>query len=116
MFLQRLHWYTVVNTFVERNIKYEQDKLPAFSGLAETMQVYTGFSYHAGLWREDMHRGLLWSGYHAGIRPRAYIAPSRSWVSLAYTKSPHSRVLYYDVWFWRNYIDTANTEVLDIQL
>jgi hypothetical protein len=44
------------------------------------------FEYKAGLWLEDMHRGLLWAAnWTMGLRPRQSTAPSWSWASQDFT-------------------------------
>lgn len=75
-----------------RMLSYESDRLPALSGLARHVYDATGAKYLAGLWKEDLHRGLLWYGQNDishslvqhldAIRASAGSGPpSWSWVS-----------------------------------
>jgi hypothetical protein len=63
------------------------DKLLVASGLASIFSVNTGYTYLAGLWKEDFRDGLLWyveSTNCIKSRPSdlAYRGPSWSWISL----------------------------------
>lgn len=52
-------WYEVVKLYAVRSLTFQKDKLPALSGIALTMKQMVKSEYMAGLWRNDMHRGLL---------------------------------------------------------
>jgi hypothetical protein len=55
-------WYHMVREFCIRNIRFEEDSLPAISGrLAREVKRHTGYDYHAGIRAQDYHNGLLWS-------------------------------------------------------
>ncbi|RDW57689.1 hypothetical protein BP5796_12490 [Coleophoma crateriformis] len=87
MALLRRWWYKVVDDYSCRRITYVNDRLPAISGLAREFHVRTGYQYKAGLWQEDMHRGLIWSATGMGKRSSSeYIAPSWSWASVDFTE------------------------------
>jgi hypothetical protein len=81
------NWYSTVRIYIQRELSYERDRFPAFSGLAKTLtESYPDQEYLAGLWRADLHRGLLWMPeiteiYQEYIKPRSYgyVAPSWSW-------------------------------------
>ena len=75
-------WYLIVRQFLSRSITYETDSLPAISGLAREVNRHTGYDYLAGLWRQDIHNGLLWSIKGCAEYPDEYVGPSWSWVSL----------------------------------
>jgi hypothetical protein len=73
--------------YSNRHLSCESDRLPALAGLAQFVSSTTGGQYLAGLWKEDLHRGLLWNtqqkqsladllGSLRSSRP-----PSWSWVS-----------------------------------
>ena len=65
--------------------------LPALSGLAHAFRAIHGMEnstdkndYLAGIWRDDLSRGLLWTSHdrtHAS-RYSQYIAPTWSWASV----------------------------------
>lgn len=79
------YWYRILRTYFDTELTFPSDKLPAISGLAKKMQSLLGYHYLAGLWREDLARGLSW------YRPSTvgndiphvleYRAPSWSWAS-----------------------------------
>ena len=82
-------WYGIVEEYSTRSLTKATDRLPALSGLAaEINKKLEGDQYIAGLWREDLERGLLWScpnSRKTGVRarpPLQYVAPSWSWASL----------------------------------
>ncbi|KAF2854838.1 HET-domain-containing protein [Plenodomus tracheiphilus IPT5] len=76
-------WYEVLAQFVKRKLTFCDDKLPALSGIVsvfdEALSVGTGeSSYMAGLWKQDVARGLMWM-----IPPQAKMrVPSWSWSSV----------------------------------
>jgi hypothetical protein len=77
-------WYWFVTEFSKRNLTIPEDKLPALSGIANSLINITGKDYVAGLWRDDLCRGLLWSASHATncTHTRLGSAPSWSWASI----------------------------------
>lgn len=86
-------WYTVVEEFPSRSLTYEKDALPAMSGLAREFARATNDTYLAGLWRNDIFRGLSWGlprepRYHQqdlDYGPLSLVecfAPTWSWASL----------------------------------
>jgi hypothetical protein len=79
-------WYKCLAEYTERNITKPTDKLPAISGLAKRMQKDWPDSgdYLAGLWENDIHRGLLWTPVQNGQLKRysEYTGPSWSWASV----------------------------------
>lgn len=77
-------WYPAVREFSRRSLTFENDKLPAISALATKLQSISGDEYLAGLWRNDMLRGLLWSTYPTVtlVKPPTWRAPSWSWASV----------------------------------
>ena len=80
--------YTLVENYSRRALTYASDKLAAIAGLAtEFEEQGRDREYIAGLWKEDLLRGLLWSPmakYHEtrehfphGILGASF--PSSSW-------------------------------------
>jgi hypothetical protein len=82
-------WYEVLAQFVKRNLTFPDDKLPALSGIVSVFDEAlsrsasgsgTGdedrnSSYVAGLWKQDIPRGLMWI-----IPPQPKMrVPSWSW-------------------------------------
>ncbi|KAG8526410.1 uncharacterized protein KY384_000003 [Bacidia gigantensis] len=83
-------WYRSVMDFTTRKLTIPSDKLVAISGIASKMAVSVKDDYIAGLWRSDIHIGLLWvAGGTIGFpmelparRTETYRAPSWSWASI----------------------------------
>ncbi|KAI1384254.1 HET-domain-containing protein [Hypoxylon trugodes] len=80
-------WYILVTQYGKRELSYESDRFPALSALARTIsEKLQGQEYLAGLWKSDLHKGLLWSPSHwddlASYLKRSegkYVSPSWSW-------------------------------------
>lgn len=81
-------WYDLVKNYGLRHLTYERDRFPALSALARTISdQFPDQQYLAGLWKSDLHRGLLWIPHVVGgsllnyMRPHedGYIAPTWSW-------------------------------------
>ena len=90
----RVSWYDAVGLYSSRALSYETDKLPTVAGLAAHFlstfsrpgdDLGTKGQYLAGLWREDLIRGLRWRTHDRappGSRPPTYRAPTWSWASM----------------------------------
>ena len=80
-------WMRFVHEYSSRSLTNLEDKLPALSGLAQDLHKVTGFTYLAGLWKEDLSQCLIWtvedptSNKHRTAAPTPYTAPSWSWAS-----------------------------------
>lgn len=63
-------WRTIVQNYVQSELTYESDRLPALSGLARQFAKHLPQQeeYLAGLWAGDLHRNLFWEviGYKYG--------------------------------------------------
>ncbi|KAI1121603.1 HET-domain-containing protein [Nemania abortiva] len=84
-------WYRLVKQYGSRLLSYKQDRLPALSAFPRTVvKMFPDQEYLAGLWKSDLHRGLLWTPYSWSDlptyreHPEGYIAPSWSWASHPY--------------------------------
>jgi hypothetical protein len=80
-----LEGYRGVENYSRRNLTNASDKLPALSGYAHAVRDIIGGTYLAGIWKEDLFVGLLWSAYSTRYRlrkskPRG--CPSWSWAAL----------------------------------
>jgi hypothetical protein len=95
-------WYSLVSDYVTRDLTNSNDIFPAISGLAREIGRQTSNAYAAGIWLEDIHRGLLWQMNGAGTTTKTYLAPSWSWASLDLTTGgldPPNEPLYMNVCF-----------------
>ncbi|CCF36230.1 hypothetical protein CH063_01458 [Colletotrichum higginsianum] len=85
-----LYWYELVDTYCTRNLSYENDRLPAISGIAKGFATALRDEYVCGLWKSDLPAGLVWAA--SGPRhlqvpfphpvPGTMPRPSWSWASL----------------------------------
>ena len=76
-------WYRIVNDFCSRKATYRHDTFPAISGIAREYHRHLSQDYLAGLWRNDIHMGLVWSCPCPNVSEnKDYVAPSFSWASL----------------------------------
>lgn len=56
-----LVWRNLVKEFQGRRITKEGDRLSAIGGLAYAFNGASRDEYYAGIWRSDIHHGLLWA-------------------------------------------------------
>ncbi|EPE31281.1 hypothetical protein GLAREA_12584 [Glarea lozoyensis ATCC 20868] len=78
-------WSCIVDAVMGKSITYEQDILPALSGIVGEFQRSGAGPYLAGIWLNDYPQSLFWSAGGSGIsdqRPVAYRAPTWSWASI----------------------------------
>ena len=92
-------WFAAVLEYTGRALTKQSDVLPAFSGIARTVQSRTGDRYLAGLWYSNLIHCLCWaSAWHptgknpifdpqrleptTHTRPAEYLAPSWSWAGI----------------------------------
>lgn len=77
----------MLQDFSRRDISFSSDRLPALEGLAQEVKRRHGYTYVAGLWKEDLINGLLWTA-HQGTNSKALVrvvpsaVPSWSWASV----------------------------------
>jgi hypothetical protein len=94
-------WLTAVQLFSEKKISDKQDRFPAISGLARLMAVPLADTYVAGLWRNDLLRGLLWEREFESITPPASDhAPSSQLHYLRQITRPGSATYIGPSWSW----------------
>ena len=93
-----LCWYKMVNEFVARKLTFEVDRLPAISGIAKEIRsrIRGTYTYRAGLWQEDIHRGLLWSTKGQALPGSQYSAPSWSWASVTWSAFAPSTIYNFE--------------------
>lgn len=81
-------WYELIEEYSGRDLTYLEDRIPAFSQIALRYFCASGNNcgeFLAGLWSNDLLRGLLWqtnAGKKPGPAPREYMAPSWSWAAV----------------------------------
>lgn len=89
----REQWMAIRADYTEMDLSYYSDKLSAISALAADVARRAGWTYLAGLWKENLFSELHWtsmkrtpSGEAFRLKPQkareaGYIAPSWSWAS-----------------------------------
>lgn len=56
--------------------------LPAISAIASDMAIHLGYQYYAGLWIQDVARGLAWKTHGFGAPSPVWRGPTWSWAAL----------------------------------
>ncbi|KAI1119091.1 HET-domain-containing protein [Nemania sp. NC0429] len=78
-------WAHILHEYSYRRIKYQSDRLPAIASIAKGFAQALDDDYICGLWKADLHRGLLWhkNAYEVdGMSEDASgFQPSWSWAS-----------------------------------
>ena len=69
-------WPKVIQGYSRRKLTYEEDRLPAITGLAVEFQRHVGGNYLAGLWRPFLLEGLLWQACAVGTSAELWISPT----------------------------------------
>ena len=79
-----MQWYTVIERYTLRDLTILEDRLPALASLASSFECLLADKYQAGLFANDLERGLLWQTRHplTAAYSKAYRAPSWSWASV----------------------------------
>lgn len=75
-------WGTLVNEYSQRSLSFKQDKLLAFSAIAQEMSKSRKDRYLVGLWKDDLPQNLLWKPCLHPRRQSVYRALSWSWASI----------------------------------
>jgi len=105
-------WRDIVVRYTSKDLAFDNDRLPALSGVAKRAQLILGSTYLAGIWSGDLLHGLCWytanqytrrgmydmfiqrGGYFVdesgssgdslakARRPNGYRAPTWSWASV----------------------------------
>jgi len=85
-------WYSLIDHVAHRCLTKPEDRLPCLSGIARHFQDSGAGVYLAGLWREDLPMGLLWSSGRPDRCSRAvpYRGPSWSWTSIDQISLPYA--------------------------
>jgi hypothetical protein len=78
-----MRWNSILENYSARKMTNPSDVFPALAGLAGEFNLYLKDEYVAGLWKTDLHRGLLWRVVEPEPCKIAtpYRAPSWSWAS-----------------------------------
>jgi hypothetical protein len=75
-------WYLgAVQNYSARSLSHFNDKLVAISAAAKATYLNRHVDYCAGLWKDCIMTGLLWTRQGPGHKSRRYACPSWSWAS-----------------------------------
>ncbi|KAJ8127334.1 hypothetical protein O1611_g6303 [Lasiodiplodia mahajangana] len=112
-------WYkALVPQYTTRKLTHSSDKLVAISALAQALSVNFGGEYVAGLWRDTLVVGLLWTREGPGKKTRSYRCPSWSWASqdsaIAYDIPLNADVTIPIAWSRRDYEDEIHFDAAAI--
>lgn len=79
-------WADIVAEYSSRHVSKKTDWLVALAGLAQSYRKHTGWTYLAGIWKEELPFSLLWQPHHGTLDTRAarreltnQTTPSWSW-------------------------------------
>ncbi|KAI0896197.1 HET-domain-containing protein [Annulohypoxylon nitens] len=121
-------WYQLLEEYTTRQFTVSTDKLPALAGAASLFKRAnakggTGATYVAGLWKEDLARGLLWCAHYNHMPGRKVWGISSTDRISQLSKPPEKRVPSWS-WaaldghldFWALKIDGFVVEVLDVKM
>ncbi|SCV34310.1 related to protein TOL [Fusarium fujikuroi] len=76
-------WYDWMKLYTSKHLTEKADRLPAVAGMASYLASLSGMKYKAGLWEDDILRGLMWRRSSPGHAKRAPGgAPTWSWASI----------------------------------
>lgn len=80
-------WRKIVENYSVRNLTRPTDRLPALSGIASEFSKILNDEYLLGLWKRDLHLGLLWKQTRSPSEepnniPNWGSVPSWSWAAL----------------------------------
>lgn len=103
-------WYTMLEEYSKKNLTFKFDNLKAVSGLAALFHQSLKSEYLAGLWRDDLPRGLAWYVATNDSRPASENpdGPSWSWASVGKV-----RVQFRSQTGVSSHVDDLGVEVID---
>ncbi|KAK3994881.1 heterokaryon incompatibility protein-domain-containing protein, partial [Cladorrhinum sp. PSN332] len=119
-------WFKVIEQYSVLDITRESDRFPALAGLASRFSDKPSRGrYLAGLWEDDLWRGLTWMP-HQGPHRRNASVPAWSWASMEYFERPVDPAgpQYRDhrgLYFWqdregyRHIVVDKNLELLSVE-
>lgn len=78
-------WYEIVREYTHCKLTMPSEIFHAVAGIAQALQYALKDEYVSGLWKGDIHRGVVWvvsEGVKSQTALMSYRAPSWSWGSL----------------------------------
>lgn len=80
----------VINTYSQKRLTHQSDVLVALSAIAQAFHSRMNSTYLAGLWKEDLIRGLCWYCPVESV-PRQNYCPTWTWASVDSLYTTYSR-------------------------
>jgi hypothetical protein len=108
-------WYDIINSYLKRELSFDQDRLPGIAGLAKEFARRTNAQYLCGLWREDFIKCLCWNGYGARINSSEYLGPTWSWATL-HPLNERNDLYHYSLIGRTLVVDENTAEIVDIHV
>ncbi|KAI1455435.1 HET-domain-containing protein [Annulohypoxylon moriforme] len=119
-------WYQLLQEYTTRRFTVSTDKLPALAGAAGLFMnanAKKGATYVAGLWKEDLARGLLWCAHYDHMPGRKVWGVSAVDRISTLSKPPEKRAPSWS-WaaldghldFWALRVGGFVVEVLDVKM
>ncbi|RSL88965.1 hypothetical protein CEP52_015057 [Fusarium oligoseptatum] len=80
----QLGWRSFIESYAGTLFSYPSDRLPALSGIAESMKHRIGGNYIAGLWENSIHQDLCWMVIEPFSESfqKVHTLPSWSWATV----------------------------------
>ncbi|KAF2110784.1 heterokaryon incompatibility protein-domain-containing protein [Lophiotrema nucula] len=63
-------WYDLVDTYCSRHLSFLSDTLHGVAGIASLLGISYDLTYSAGLWEEDIQKGLMWQFWKGSARKK----------------------------------------------
>jgi hypothetical protein len=98
-------WAKIVESYTERVLTFEKDRLPALDGAIRKMQKLKLGPCFGGLFLSEMPRCLLWYVSEPGTRHEVYRAATWSWASIMPPTKQPPRIKY----LWHQYTEGRGT-------
>jgi hypothetical protein len=77
-----VEWFHFIKQYSYAKFTKPQDRLVALSSVARAIESILRSEYLAGLWRNDLVRGLQWHCFTPEPKPRTVTVPTWSWASV----------------------------------
>jgi len=95
--VEKMRWYEVVETYMDESVTHDSDKLAAIAGLANGFQDQGWCQeYIAGLWKEDLLRGLLWQHGNNHENEEQFAKHVLNFRFLLWSRASSDTALYWD--------------------
>lgn len=99
-------WMRIAEQYSRMELTYDSDRAVALSGIAaQAAATGKGGRYLAGLWEKDLAHQICWEVDNSPRKPKEYLAPSWSWLSIFGT-----------VWYSNRMDFNAECSTIDVEI